>query len=552
MYTNDLLWIANTENGEHINILPKMANRHGLVAGATGTGKTVTLKVLAESFSEAGVPVFIADVKGDVSGMMCPGQDSENMQKRIERFGLAEANFTYKGYPVAIWDLFGKSGIPLRTTVSEVGPLLMSRILELNDLQSDLLTILYKIADDNNLLLIDTKDLKSMLRFVGEHADEFSQEYGKISEASLDVITRSIVALEMNGGDVFFGEPNLDVSDWFATAEDGRGIIQILDSSSLINNGKLYSTFLLWMMAELFETLPEAGDLDKPKMIFFFDEAHLLFSDTSKALLEKVEQVVKLIRSKGVGIYFCTQNPADIPSGVLSQLGNKVQHALRAFTPAEQKNIKAAADSFRANPDFDSKTVLTELGTGEALISFLDEKGTPNIVQKGFILPPQCSMGAASDAEREQAIKESPLFSKYAQAVDNVSAYESLRDAAEAEAAAQATAEAEAAAAEAEAAAQAAASENASDKPAAKPGSGKPAGKPKKPASSSSSGSGKKPAKPKVPKAARDAGRSAAGTVGREIGKEIFGKAFGKKAAKVGGNAGAAFARGLLDTFLKR
>ena len=531
MYTNDLLWIANTENGEHINILPKMANRHGLVAGATGTGKTVTLKVLAESFSEAGVPVFIADVKGDVSGMMCPGQDSENMQKRIERFGLAEANFTYKGYPVAIWDLFGKSGIPLRTTVSEVGPLLMSRILELNDLQSDLLTILYKIADDNNLLLIDTKDLKSMLRFVGEHADEFSQEYGKISGASLDVITRSIVALEMN------------------TAEDGRGIIQILDSSSLINNGKLYSTFLLWMMAELFETLPEAGDLDKPKMVFFFDEAHLLFSDTSKALLEKVEQVVKLIRSKGVGIYFCTQNPADIPSGVLSQLGNKVQHALRAFTPAEQKNIKAAADSFRANPDFDSKTVLTELGTGEALISFLDEKGTPNIVQKGFILPPQCSMGAASDAEREQAIKESPLFSKYAQAVDNVSAYESLRDAAEAEAAAQATAEAEAAAAaEAEATAQAAASESASDKPAAKPGSGKP----KKPASSSSSGSGKKPAKPKVPKAARDAGRSAAGTVGREIGKEIFGKAFGKKAAKVGGNAGAAFARGLLDTFLKR
>jgi hypothetical protein len=537
MYTNDLLWIANTEKGEHINILPKMANRHGLVAGATGTGKTVTLKVLAESFSEAGVPVFIADVKGDVAGMMCPGQDNENIQKRIERFGLAEANFTFKGYPVTIWDLFGKSGIPLRTTVSEVGPLLMSRILELNDLQSDLLTILYKIADDNNLLLIDTKDLKSMLRFAGEHAAELSNEYGKISGASLDVITRSIVALEMNGGDVFFGEPNLDVSDWFTTADDGRGMIHILDSSSLINNGKLYSTFLLWMMAELFETLPEVGDMDKPKMIFFFDEAHLLFSDTSKALLEKIEQVVKLIRSKGVGIYFCTQNPSDIPNGVLSQLGNKVQHALRAFTPAEQKNIKAAADSFRANPEFDSKTVLTELGTGEALISFLDEKGTPNIVQKGFILPPQCSMGAASAEEREASIKGNTLYGKYAEAVDNVSAYETLNEAAaaQAQAEAQAAAEAEAAQAQAEASASGGAS-----------GSGKPAsGKP-------SSGKPKKPAKPKVPKAARDAGRSAAGTIGREIGKEVFGKAFGKKAAKVGGNAGAAFARGLLDTFLKR
>lgn len=536
MYTNDLLWIANTESGDHINILPKMANRHGLVAGATGTGKTVTLKVLAESFSEAGVPVFIADVKGDVSGMMCPGQDSENMQKRIQRFGLAEANFTYKGYPVTIWDLFGKSGIPLRTTVSEVGPLLMSRILELNDLQSDLLTIMFKIADDNNLLLIDTKDLKAMLKFMGENSDELSNEYGKISGASLDVITRSVVALEMNGGDVFFGEPNLDVSDWFTTSDDGRGMIHILDSSSLINNGKLYSTFLLWMMAELFETLPEVGDLEKPKMIFFFDEAHLLFSDTSKALLEKIEQVVKLIRSKGVGIYFCTQNPADIPNGVLSQLGNKIQHALRAFTPAEQKNIKAAADSFRANPDFDSRTVLTELGTGEALVSFLDEKGTPNIVQKGFVLPPQCSMGAATDEERNACVKRNALYDKYAQAVDNISAYETLKDAAEAQAQAAAQAESEAAA------------QNTTSKPAAKPGSGKP----KKPSSGSSSGSGKKPAKPKVPKAARAAGRSAAGTVGREIGKEIFGKAFGKKAAKVGGNAGAAFARGLLDTFLKR
>lgn len=529
MYTNDLLWIASSEAGEHINILPKMANRHGLVAGATGTGKTVTLKVLAESFSDAGVPVFIADVKGDVAGMMCPGTDSESMQKRIAKFGLAEADFKYQGYPVTIWDLFGKTGIPLRTTVSEVGPLLLSRILELNDLQSDLLTILFKIADDNDLLLIDTKDLKAMLKFAGEHADELSDEYGKISGTSLDVITRSIVALEMNGGDIFFGEPNLDVSDWFQCTDEGKGMIHLLDSSSLINNGKLYSTFLLWMLAELFETLPEAGDLEKPKMVFFFDEAHLLFSDTSKALLEKVEQVVKLIRSKGVGIYFCTQNPSDIPGGVLSQLGNKVQHALRAFTPAEQKNIKAAADSFRANPDIDAKEVLTTLGIGEALISFLDESGTPNIVQKGFILPPQCSMGAATAEEREASIKNSPLYGKYAESIDNVSAYETLQQGAE-NSAVQAVSETGAEAADA--------------KPEEKPKPAKP--KEEKPKAD------KKPAKKKVPKAARDAGRSAAGTVGREIGKELFGKAFGKKAAKVGGNAGAALARGILDTFLKR
>ena len=539
MYTNDLLWIASNEAGEHINILPKMANRHGLVAGATGTGKTVTLKVLAESFSDAGVPVFIADVKGDVAGMMCPGTDSESMQKRIAKFGLAEAGFKYQGYPVTIWDLYGKTGIPLRTTVSEVGPLLLSRILELNDLQSDLLTILFKIADDNNLLLIDTKDLKAMLKFAGEHAEELSDEYGKISGSSLDVITRSIVALEMNGGDIFFGEPNLDVSDWFGCADDGRGMIHLLDSGSLINNGKLYSTFLLWMLAELFETLPEAGDLEKPKMVFFFDEAHLLFSDTSKALLEKVEQVVKLIRSKGVGIYFCTQNPSDIPGGVLSQLGNKVQHALRAFTPAEQKNIKAAADSFRDNPDLDEKEVLTTLGIGEALISFLDESGTPNIVQKGFILPPQCSMGAAPDDEREASIKNNPLYEKYATSVDSVSAYETLQQGG--------AGSQPATAASAEAPVEAAAPAEA-PKP-AKPKEEKP--KEEKPKEEKPKAD-KKPAKKKVPKAARDAGRSAAGTVGREIGKELFGKAFGKKAAKVGGNAGAAFARGILDTFLKR
>ena len=533
MYFNDLLWVANNDAGDHINILPKMANRHGLIAGATGTGKTVTLKVLAESFSDAGVPVFMADVKGDVAGMMLPGEDSENMQKRIERFGLAQANFNYHGYPVTLWDIFGKNGIQLRTTVSEVGPLLMSRILELNDLQSDLLTIIFKIADDNQLLLIDLKDLKAMVRFVGEHADELSADYGKITGASLDVITRSIVALEMNGGDTFFGEPNLDVSDWFMTDDQGRGVIQILDSSDLISNGKLYSTFLLWMLAELFETLPEVGDLEKPKMVFFFDEAHLLFSDASKALLEKIEQVIKLIRSKGVGIYFCTQNPSDIPSGVLSQLGNKIQHALRAFTPAEQKGIKAAADSFRPNPDFDSAEMLQMLGTGEALVSFLDEKGIPTIVEKAYILPPQCSMGAASAGDRAKAIIDSPLHAKYAEGVDNVSAFETLTDQwnsqAEAEAAAAAQAQAEA---EAQAQAQAAAAAQAANKP-GKPAAAKPAKK-----------------KPKMNKATQKAGRAAAGTIGRELGKEMFGK-FGKRAAKIGGNAGSQFMRGLFDTFTK-
>ena len=516
MYVNDLLWIASNDKGEHLNIIPKMANRHGLIAGATGTGKTVTLKVMAESFSDAGVPVFIADVKGDVSGMLCPGQDNENMQERIKRFGLDEAGFSYRGCPSTIWDIFAEDGIALRTTISETGPMLLARILELNDLQTDLLTIIFKIADDNQLLLIDTKDLKAMIKFVGEHADEYSADYGKISAASLDVITRSIVALEMNGADVFFGEPDLDVNDWLAQSSDGRGMIHILNSSKLVNNGRLYSTFLIWLVSELFETLPEEGDPEKPKLVFFFDEAHLLFKDASKAFLEKIEQVVKLIRSKGVGIYFCTQNPSDIPGSVLSQLGNKVQHALRAFTPAEQKGIKAAADSFRENPEFDSKELLTTLGTGEALVSFLDEKGTPQMVEKANILPPRCSMGAASDEERKAAVSGSPFYAKYAQAVDNVSAYETLSEQEAAEAApAQAAPAAEAPAAQdAQTPAEAAAQAETAEAPAAEAA---PAQAPseEKPAAAKDD---KKPAKKsdkKVSKAAQKAGRSAAGTIGR-------------------------------------
>ena len=525
MYKDNLIWIANTESGEHINILPAMANRHGLIAGATGTGKTVTLKVMAEAFSQMGVPVFMADVKGDIAGMMAPGTDSEDMQERIKRFGIDD--FSYQGFPVTFWDIYGQKGIQLRTTVSEIGPLLLSRILGLNELQSDLLTIIFKIADDNNLLLIDTKDLKAMVNYVRENADEYTANYGKISPASLDVIVRNIVALESAGGDIFFGEPDLQITDWFTAGSDGKGMIHILDSSSLVNNGKLYSTFLLWLLSELFESLPEVGDLDKPKMVFFFDEAHLLFADATKELLDKIEQVVKLIRSKGVGIYFCTQNPADIPSGVLGQLGNKVQHALRAFTPAEQKGIKAAAESFRENPAFDTKTVLQELGTGQALISVLAEDGTPTVVEKGDVLPPMCSFGAISDAERDQAIKGSMLYSKYAQGVDNESAYETLgretekREAEKAEAEAAKIQEKEDAEAAKLAEKQAKEEQKAIEK----------AEKDKK-------------------RAVKSVGNTVAGTIGRELGKQA-GKSFGSFGKTLGGNTGASLARGIMNTLLK-
>jgi DNA helicase HerA-like ATPase len=426
MIKDGKIWAGNTQNSENVFILPKMANRHGLIAGATGTGKTITVKVLAESFSDMGVPVFLADVKGDLAGTFAPGIDSEDMQKRIERFGLAEAGFTYTGYPVTIWDLFGTSGIQLRTTISEMGPLLLARIMGLNELQTDILTITFKIADDQGLLLVDTKDLKAMLNYVEENRKEFESDYGRISSTSVAAIVRSVVALEMAGGDVFFGEHALNIHDWFTMGPDGRGMINILDSGSLINNPKLYSTFLLWLMSEMFETLPEVGDPEKPKMVFFFDEAHLLFKDASKELLAKIEQVVKLIRSKGVGIYFCTQNPRDIPDDVLAQLGNKVEHALRAYTPKDQKAVRAAADSFRVNPEFDTYKTILELGTGQAVVSFLDEKGIPGIAQRVNILPPRSRMGTITEEERRSCITGSWLYGKYAETYDPDSAYEFL------------------------------------------------------------------------------------------------------------------------------
>lgn len=426
MLKDNKIWMAH--NGERIFLEPSMANRHGLIAGATGTGKTITLKVMAESFSDLGVPVFLADVKGDLSGMCQPGVDSENMQKRIDRFGID--GFEYKSYPTRFWDVFGEGGIPVRTTVSEMGPLLLGRLLGLNETQTGVLSIVFRVADDDGMLLLDMKDLRSMVNYVGEHAKEYTTKYGNISAQSVGAIQRKLLTLEDQGAESFFGEPALDITDWMKR-ENGKGVINVLHCVKLINSPVLYSTFLLWMLSELFEQLPEAGDLEKPKMVFFFDEASLLFDDAPKALLQKIEQTVKLIRSKGVGVYFVTQNPSDIPDEILAQLGNRVQHALRAYTPKEQKSVRAAAESFRQNPDFDAEEVITQLGTGEALVSFLDADGRPQVVQKANILPPQSFMKSADEKVKADVIENDILGAKYSTPVDRESAYELLAKRAE-------------------------------------------------------------------------------------------------------------------------
>ena len=422
MYTNDSLWIAHSD--KPVCICPSMANRHGLIAGATGTGKTTTLKVIAESFSAMGVPVFLSDVKGDISGTCMPGVDSEKMQERIARFGIE--NWAYTAFPTRFWDIFGEKGHPVRITVSDMGPTLLARMLELTEVQTGVLNIVFRIADDNGLLLLDMKDLRSMLQYCGEHRAEFTTEYGNMSAQSIGAIQRALIALEDQGGDIFFGDPALDIHDWMMTDESGRGYINILNSTRLINSPVLYSTFLLWMLSELFERLPEEGDLDSPKMVFFFDEAHLLFNDAPKALLTKITQVVKLIRSKGVGVYFITQSPSDIPDEVLAQLSNRVQHALRAYTPAEQKAVRTAAQTFRPNPAFKTEDVIGTLGVGEALVSFLDENGVPGIVEQAFILPPQSLMKPADDEVVNQLIAESEFEELYREPLDRESAYEIL------------------------------------------------------------------------------------------------------------------------------
>jgi len=406
-------------------ILPCMANRHGLIAGATGTGKTVTLRVIAENFSRAGVAVFMADVKGDLSGVGRAGQENPKICERLKALGIE--GFQFNGYPTVFWDLFGQQGHPVRTTISDMGPLLMSRLLNLNETQSGVLNLVFKIADDNGMLLLDLKDLRAMLQHVGDNAAQYKTQYGNVSAASIGAIQRGLLVLEEQGGDKFFGEPALDLDDMMQTDGQGRGMINVLVADKLIAAPKLYATFLLWLMSELFERLPEVGDPEKPKLAFFFDEAHLLFNDAPNALLEKIEQVVRLIRSKGIGIYFVTQNPLDVPDAVLGQLGNRVQHALRAFTPRDQKAVKAAAQTFRQNKDIDVEAVITELGVGEALVSFLNDKGQPNAVDRGLIFPPQSQLPPLSAAEREAIIKQSPLYGHYEKLVDRESAYEMLK-----------------------------------------------------------------------------------------------------------------------------
>ncbi|MDE2598804.1 MAG: DUF853 family protein [Rhodocyclaceae bacterium] len=408
-----------------LELLPALANRHGLITGATGTGKTVTLQTLAEQLASVGVPIFMADVKGDLSGLGAAGVAGEKFQKRLDKLGITD--WMPKANGVVFWDVFGTGGHPVRATISDLGPLLLGRLLNLNDTQEGVLQLVFKIADDQGLLLLDLKDLRAMVQHVGENARQYTTDYGNVSAASIGAIQRGLLQLEEQGGDKFFGEPMLDIADLMQTDADGRGMVNILAAEQLMNNPRLYATFLLWLLSELFEHLPEAGDLDKPKLVFFFDEAHLLFNDAPPALLEKVEQVVRLIRSKGVGVFFVTQNPLDIPDKILGQLGNRVQHALRAFTPRDQKAVKAAAETLRANPKVDAETAITELGVGEALVSLLDEQGRPGMVERAFVLPPASRIGPLTAEERAARIKGSLLFGHYEAAVDRESAYEKLK-----------------------------------------------------------------------------------------------------------------------------
>lgn len=588
MIDNGMIYFArqgnNGEIGDKICMRPDKANRHGFICGATGTGKSVTLKVLAESFSQIGVPVFMSDVKGDMAGIAVPGDDNENMQKRLDKFSIRDI-FRYEGYPVSIFDIYTDKGTPLRTTVSEMGPQLFSQVLDLNDTQTELMQVIFKIADDLGLILTDTKDMKAMLQYAADHSDQFKMDYGNIPQQSTSTIIRAIVALEAEGADKFFGEPAIDIRDFFLTAPDGRGIINILDAETLINKPRLYSAFMLYLLSELFEVLPEVGDPEKPKIVFFFDEAHLLFKNASKSLLEKIEQVVKLIRSKGVSIFFVTQSPGDIPNAVMSQLGNKIEHGLHAYTPAEQRVVKAAADSFRVNPAFDTEQLLLNLGTGEAIVSTLDEKGAPSMAEHAFILPPESRMGPLTDEERASLIQESILNSKYETMVDDVSAYEVI------------TGRAPAAPVQAGGGYTYSADFNTPVTPAQQPQQqpqeisfdyADPA-----PAAAQSPASGYVPqptpqmqeveqkaaeqAKTSSKKAAsareteesgsfigdmadnflgksgtRQVVRSTGGSIGREVGKAIGEAVLGKKGKTIGGNIGATLGRNLFGTLLKK
>lgn len=554
MYQEKKIWFGASET-EKMCILPAMANRHGLIAGATGTGKTTTLRVLAESFSDCGVPVFLADVKGDLAGMCKPGSTAGHVATQMEKVGLTEEDMVFHGCPTTYWDIYAEKGMPLRTTISEMGPLLLSRILGLNATQEAVLTVVFKIADDQDLLLIDTKDLRAMLTYVGENAKEFSLIYGNMAKATMAAIIRAVIALESEGGDQFFGEPALNIKDWIRKDEDGKGMINILDCQKLINSPTMYSTFLLWMLSELYENLPEQGDLDKPRIVFFFDEAHMLFDSASKALMDKIEQVVKLVRSKGVGIYFITQSPKDVPDGVLGQLGNKIQHALRAYTPAEQKKLKAVADSFRADEGLNTLETLQNMGIGEALVSVLDEKGIPTPAKKCVILPPQCSLGTLDDDERARQIQGNDLFIKYDESVDRDSAYEflmrkNLEDQAAAEQAA-AEAAAEKARQKEEAAAQKAAEKAAAAEEKAAQKAAEQAEKQRLKEEAAAQKAAEKAAeekKKKASKVAKGIATTTGGTIGREVGNALGSAVGGKFGKKLGGNVGASLGRGILGS----
>ena len=423
MLRDNKVWVGTSAEGP-VTLLPRLANRHGLISGATGTGKTVTLQVLAEGFSQLGVPVFMADVKGDLAGLSKPGEQNDKIRQRMEAVGLD--SFAPKSAPVTLWDVYGESGHPVRTTVSEMGPLLLSRMLQLNDTQAGVLHIVFRIADDEGLLLIDLKDLRAMLTYVGDRANDYTLRYGNVAKTSVGTIQRAIAVLEDQGGNLFFGEPGLDLADWLVRDENGSGMINILAADKLFLRPNMYSVFMLWMLAELYELLPEQGDSELPRMVFFFDEAHLLFQDCPRELMDKVELTIRLIRSKGVGVFFITQNPGDIPSSILSQLAARVQHALRAFTPQEQKVIKTVAQTFRVNPAFDTEEAITQLQTGEALLSFLDEEGVPGITQRAIILPPQSAIGTISENFRKTLIDTSEVADKYTHTFDRDSAYEVL------------------------------------------------------------------------------------------------------------------------------
>lgn len=554
MFYGQQIWVAS-DGHKRLSILPRMANRHGLIAGATGTGKTVTLKVLAESFSDAGVPVFLADVKGDLAGMCCPGGITDDIKKRMELVGIEPEEWSGQAYPVCFWDIFAQKGLPLRTTISEMGPTLLARLMGLTAVQEDVLTVVFKIADDEDLLLLDTKDLRAMLNYVGENGKEYGARYGSVPRQSINSILRGLTALEEQGADQFFGEPALDIHDWFKTDVNGKGIVNLLHSESLINNPMMYSTFMLWMLSELFEVLPEAGDCERPKMVFFFDEAHLLFKRAPKALLQKIEQVVKLIRSKGVGIYFITQSPGDIPDEVLGQLGNKIQHALHAYTPADQKAVRAAANSFRVNPEFDTKTVLTELGIGEALVSFLQEDGSPSVVRRARILPPQSQLGPVADKERQKQVQGNLLHAKYGTMIDRDSAYEFFIRRGKEEAARQERFLAEELQRKEE---ETARKEEEKEALKAARQQEKEAERQAREAQREAERQAKamqkeqEAAEKAKKRAMTNVAKSAAGTIGREVGNEIgkaVGGSFGKR---LGGNLGASIGRGLLGTLFGR